>query len=163
MFNRLYSATFVFLSLASLAYPTRGQEIALGLNIGYATFNMQDIRNLQSQLCNSYPVDSKIVESFPGYLNMSGNVYFNNPNIYYGLYFGHTSTGGRISYSDYSGSLSSDQLITMNYVGPMIATKLSRNSKNNVYLGMQLLYYFNNLKFVEVITLNDASVKLIIN
>jgi hypothetical protein len=156
MLKRLHFTTIIFLSLS---FSTIGscQELVVGASIGYSTFSMGDLKELQNELLNQLPFDGKIVESFPGYLNYSINISLARPTLYYGIVLGRTSTGARISYSDYSGSYSLDQLAQMTYLGGTIAKKVNRNQKIDLYIGGQLLYYLNNLSFTEIIKLLPAS------
>jgi Skp family chaperone for outer membrane proteins len=71
MLKRLSCSALLFLSLTGLSFISTAQEIAAGFNLGYATFNMEELKVIQRELSGQYPFDAKVVESFPGYLNFS--------------------------------------------------------------------------------------------
>ena len=155
MFNRLYRTLVVLLSLTTLAVTSYGQKLVVGGNIGYATFGMGRLKEYQQEVRDQYPVRLKDVESFPPYLNYSLNVALSHPGFYYGLMGGHTSTAGRNSYADYSGSSTVDLLVRMNYFGAMIAKKLTKKEHTNIYAGVQSLMYFNKMEVRNTLVLGD--------
>jgi hypothetical protein len=155
MFNGLYCAIVVLLSLTTLPVTSYGQKLVVGGNIGYATFGMGRLKEYQQELKDQYPIRLKDVESFPPYLNYSLNVVLSNSRFYYGLMGGHTSTAGRNSYADYSGSATVDLLVRMNYVGALIATNLTKKENTNIYAGVQSLMYFNKLEVRNTLVLGD--------
>jgi hypothetical protein len=69
MFNGLYCAIVVLLSLTTLPVTSYGQKLVVGGNIGYATFGMGRLKEYQQELKDQYPIRLKDVESFPPYLN----------------------------------------------------------------------------------------------
>ena len=101
------------------------QRVDFALNVGYATFKMTDLKQMQKEQLSYMPVDAKITNSFPGYLNYSIDAVFYDSTYFVGVLLGHTSTGGRINYTDYSGSITYDQLVTMNYNGLVAAKKIA--------------------------------------
>jgi hypothetical protein len=155
MLNRFSVAIIGFLGL--LSGSADGQTPEVGLDVGYATFTMTDLKLFQKELSRQYPVDASVVESFPGHLNFSMNLKFVYQKFYFGVVVGHTSTGGRISYADYSGSLSSDQLIRINYFGPVIAARLGGNETYSVFFGGNVFYYANNVIFREKIQISTET------
>lgn len=156
MLKRLPCSALLFLSITGLSFTSAAQEIAAGINIGYATFNLGDLKEFQQELSAQYPFDAHIVESFPGYLNFSASILFVKPTYYYGVIVGHTSTAGRLSYSDYSGSFTSDQLVGINSIGTSFALNLTKKEKTNIFLGGQTSFNFNNLVFNETIIIGDT-------
>jgi hypothetical protein len=135
------------------------QRIDVALNVGYATFSMSDLKDLQNEQMSYLPLDGKITNSFPGYLNFSVEGVFYDSSYFVGTLIGHTSTGGRINYSDYSGSVTMDQLVKMNYNGLVGALRIASTKAGNIFVGMNLLTYFNRveMKYSEVVLGESAS------
>jgi hypothetical protein len=123
------------------------QRVDIALNFGYATFKMTDLKHIQEEQLSNMPVDAKITNSFPGYLNISVDAVFYDSTYFVGVLLGHTSTGGRINYTDYSGSITYDQLVTMNYNGLVAATKIATTKIGNLFIGTNLMMYFNKGQF----------------
>jgi hypothetical protein len=147
MFKWLHSALVFFLVTSIVS---QAQEVTGNINLGYSTFSLNSFKEFQHELANSYPVGTKVVDAFPGYLNYSAGVQILYSSFYFGILGGHTSTGGRISYADYSGYIKSDQLISANYLGSMIAKKIFERKKLCFYVGADVLNYFNKVVFKEV-------------
>lgn len=88
-------------------------QARISFSTGLAGFNMQEMKKHQSELQAQYPVDVKIMESFPSFLFyelcMSGEV---RDQWRLGGAIGFTSTGGRMHYRDYSGEIECDQFTT---------------------------------------------------
>src|SRR5688572_25709865 len=80
------------------------QRIDVSVSAGYATFRMDDLKAVQEEDLSYMPVEGEITNSFPGYLNFGGEVVFYDSTYFVGVLLGHTSTGGRVHYADYSGS-----------------------------------------------------------
>lgn len=156
MLSRIAVATLVLQSV--IAFSCNGQRVIAGLNVGYATFRMSDLKDFQVQIRGSYGVEMRQVETFPGYMNFSGNLLFGFKKFYVGVLAGHTSTGGRLHYSDYSGSMTSDQLVRMNYIGHVIGAKINRGTLYEIFLGGTLLYYKNTLLLEERLQVGNEDI-----
>lgn len=128
-----------------------------GISVGYSTFAMEQMKEFQRELTRQYPVDMKILDQYPGYLNFNAAILIHDDAFYYGLVVGHTSTGARAYYSDYTGHIASDQIVTMTYTGATVAKSVSSNSIANVFVGGQALVYFSKLKFVEAQKVYDEN------
>lgn len=161
MFPRIFNSLIVLLSVNVLAISAHAQfftgSYSAGISVGYSTFSMAQMKAFQRDLEKQYPVDMKILEQFPGYINYNGSFLIHQGDAYYGLVVGHTSTGGRAYYSDYTGHIALDQIVTMTYAGTTAATKISSNKVFDVLLGGQALMYFNKLKFAEAQKIYDEN------
>lgn len=153
MLSRIAVAFIILQSV--VAFTCDAQRVIAGLNVGYATFRMSDLKDFQVQIRGGYGVEMRQVETFPGYLNFSGNLLFGFNKFYVGVLAGHTSTGGRLHYSDYSGSMTSDQFVRMNYIGHVIGAKINRGTLYEVFLGGTLLYFKNRLLLEERLYVGD--------
>lgn len=123
------------------------QRVDVAVNFGYATFRMNDLKDLQNDQLTYFPVQgAKITNSFPGYMNIGIDAVFYDSTYFVGTMFGHTSTGGRINYTDYSGSITMDQLVKMNYNGLVGALRIASTKAGNIFIGTNLITYFNKVE-----------------
>ena len=90
----------------------------LSFQVGYGTFALADIKSLQESQLLTYPVKAEITSSFPSYwiYGLSGKKFLRN-NFMIGVSGVMGSTGSRIYYEDYSGSVGSDQLLRFTALG----------------------------------------------
>lgn len=147
-------AILVNILLTESSYAQRyGQRVIVTANAGYATTSQRSLKDYQQETLSQMPVEGKITNSFPGYLNYSFDVVFFDSTYYVGFMMGHTSTGGRIQYNDYSGSITADQLVKMNYRGVVIAKRIVPTKYGDIFLGTDLLAYYNKveLKYDEIV------------
>jgi hypothetical protein len=86
-----------------------GQDIAVGAGFGVSTTRMDDMKFLQEHILSTYPLEGKVIASFPPYtmgsINFMKQLY---PTIRLGAGYAFAVTGGRSNYSDYSGSINTD-------------------------------------------------------
>ena len=161
MFTRIVYTVVLLLSLNLLATPANAQfftgTYSAGVSVGYSTFSMRQMKEFQRDLERQYPVDMQILEQFPAYVDYNGAFLIHAGDLRYGLVVGHTSTGARAYYSDYTGHLSSDQIVTMTYVGATVEKSIASAGFADIFLGGQLLGYFNKLKFVEAQKIYDEN------
>lgn len=156
---RYFLQTFVFL-LALAVKPTASiyaqVKLSIGATAGYASFSMKDLKAYQKERLLQFDLPMKVVDEFPPYLNFGANFTVNTKSGLFEAFLGHTSSGGRIHYGDYSGYASEELLAKMTYVGVMAATRLFNIKSADVYLGVQGLHYFNTLKIAHTEVLYDS-------
>ena len=146
MLHRLYTSLVVLLSLIVGIHTVHGQDFVAEVSAGYASFNMVDMKAFQKQEASSAPGNAQIVASFPGYINYGHHFLFSHKKFFAGVGLGHTSTGGKISSRDYSGSYTNEQSVSMTYGDIKCGINIGSVKKVDVYLGMQTALYFNSLK-----------------
>jgi hypothetical protein len=148
MFKRIHS--FAGLALMSglmlFANVQQGyaQEVSpssIFLNVGYSTYQLNQLKAYNAYILNSLPVEGRLVTDFPGYVIYSGEFYFSSEPGFFGLYVGHSSTGSRISYNDYSGRFRFDQLIRTNSLGGEFGLPIVK--EKGLVLNGSLRYLFN--------------------
>lgn len=93
-------------------------QVRISVSTGIAGFAMNDMARHQNELREQFPVDVKVIEAFPlfWYYELAGNTEVTK-RLRLGALVGYTSTGGRMHYNDYSGTITCDQLTTTVYVG----------------------------------------------
>jgi hypothetical protein len=109
----IYILPLVFMS----SLPSLAQKFIAGFE-GYIGINDMTSLKESQQLPENYPIPYKSVQNFPaqpgiriyGLLNL-------NERLGVGLNAGHTKTGSRLTYSDYTGSTYRDVVVSAFYVG----------------------------------------------
>jgi hypothetical protein len=118
----------------------------LGLTGGMATFSMSDLKEYQRERINDGIPDAQIVKSFPVYFTGAVHVTYTDGRKFFDVSVGRTSTGGRISYSDYSGKYSHDMTVIMGYTAVSAGLRVANARKIDVFAAGQVLLYSNILK-----------------
>lgn len=153
----LISAIIALIGVTEASAQRYWQRIDLSVNVGYATFKMDDLKAVQEEDLSYMPVEGKITNSFPGYLNFGIDAVFYDSTYFVGVLLGHTSTGGRVHYADYSGSITMDQLVKMDYNGLVGAYRIASTNAGNIFIGTNLLTYLNKVEFIYSQTLFEQS------
>lgn len=101
--------TLILLALSILMpQAVRGQKNALWLGGGIQASRMDDMKYLQQLVLETYPVEGKIITSFPAYtMGSFGWVHQWYPSLRIGLGYGFSSTGAKSNYTDYTGYITS--------------------------------------------------------
>ncbi|AYB33583.1 hypothetical protein [Chryseolinea soli] len=95
-----------------IIFPGYGfAQLHASFSTGFAGFDMQDMKAHQLELKAQFPIDVKIMESFPAFwfyeLSLTGEV---TDRVSIGGAIGFMSTGGQMDYRDYSGEIKCKQL-----------------------------------------------------
>ena len=111
-------------------------QFVLSATSGYGSFAMSDMKKLQASIINDFPVTGKITASFPSFwfFEASGIVR-SETNLVVGGAVGYTSTGGRVSYSDYSGMLGVDQLLNSYSFSGIFGTVIKSGNPDFIITG----------------------------
>ena len=88
---------------------TLGQSSGLIFAFGRASFRMDDMKYLQEHILSTYPVEGKITSSFPPFTSASVSIFKQlYDHIRLGVAYSFSTTGGKSSYADYSGNISTE-------------------------------------------------------
>jgi len=99
-----------------------GQDIGIKIYLGAASVRMDDMKYLQEHILSTYPVDGKITSSFPPFTSASIIVFKQlYEQIRIGGGYSFSTTGGKSSYTDYSGSLSTEMSATSHRLGAYLS------------------------------------------
>ena len=92
------------------------------VSAGIASFRMDDLKALQKYIMSTYPVQGKITSAFPPYTYTS-IFYFRQlyDQVRVGGGYSFSTTGGKSSYSDYSGRLITEMGATSHRLGAYVA------------------------------------------
>jgi hypothetical protein len=84
----------------------RAQDKALVVSVGLADMRMDDMKYLLETIMETYPVEAKVISSFPPFTSTSvGALMQLYPQIRLGAAYGFATSGTKADYSDYSGYL----------------------------------------------------------
>lgn len=112
----------MFLFLMFLSTGAIAQRMGLSASVGFSSQSMDDMKYLQQYILDTYPVEGKITSSFPPFTNASVNL---TKEWYDYLHFGggysFSTTGGKSSYSDHTGSISTDLSVTSHRLGAFLS------------------------------------------
>jgi hypothetical protein len=91
------------------SFRMQAQDLGIYASIGVATMRMDDMKYLLESIIETYPVEAKVISSFPPYTASSfGFMKRIYPHLKLGAGYGFTTTGAKANYSDYSGSLTTE-------------------------------------------------------
>lgn len=134
------------------------QEHSIRFKIGYGTYNLEDVKSLHNSIRNevsSNGVSAKIVKEFPAYLNFQLQFLIQNKLFGYGFFIDKASTGGRITYSDYSGEISVNSIVSRYGLGVTIQKFINHHGIFDLYVTAQLSYLYSTLDIEEYIKIYE--------
>lgn len=105
------------------------------ISVGAASHRMGDVKYIQEYILNSYPVEGKITSSFPPFTSFHATFFKQIYNhIRVGGGYGYSSTGGKSSYADYSGSLSTEINLSSHRLGAYLSYSILQGDRLNLFL-----------------------------
>ena len=108
-------------TLGSGTLLVRAQGYGMFLSGGVATMNMDDMNYLLGSMMESYPVEARVISSFPPYSNISvGFLKRQYPHLKLGAGYGFTTSGAKANYTDYSGYLTTEITGVSHQLGALI-------------------------------------------
>jgi len=86
-------------------------QLRVTVSAGYGMYNMNDLVELQEYRAKTFPVKGETTSLYPAYFNFEGSLVYESKRPFFaGAIIGYGSSGARTCYSDYSGSMSLDQV-----------------------------------------------------
>lgn len=137
------SLTFLLVVIGTVA----AAQVIISLNSGIGTYKMSDLKAYQLDLRKNYPVNVQVTSSFPAFwtYDLSADFLFDD-DVSFGLNLSRGSTGGRIDFTDYSGSMGNDQLLSYFALGGSLGTVAPLSSKRvKVQLLLKPMFTMTNL------------------
>jgi hypothetical protein len=135
----------LFLSVALICTaPAQNFEIEAGF--GIAATKMDDMKSLQEYMLGTYPVEGKIIASFPAYA--TGSIGFRKEVFHMvkiGVGYAYTTTGGRSNYTDPSGSISTDIIASSHRVGAYVIYTVLSDQKYDLSLFGRADFNYSNV------------------
>ncbi len=131
---------FSFLVLLFLTQTVYAQK--LFVEFGHGGFGMAEMKSFQQEIQNQLEFDARIIENFPAYYTVKGSLLFVDfEDVTIGFTGGTMSTGGRVSYGDFSGSYRADSELSATYFG-LIGEHIFLK-RNNLELTVNASPYIN--------------------
>ncbi len=104
------------------AQNTLGQSGGMKFSIGGASYRMDDMKYLQEYILSTYPVEGKITSSFPPFTSSSVTIFKQlYEQIRIGGGYSYSTTGGKSSYADYSGNISTEITASSHRLGAYLS------------------------------------------
>jgi hypothetical protein len=111
-------AAGLFLGMLVTTPALQGQRRGFEAGGGLHQPRMDDLTYLLEYIHEAYPVEAKILASFPPYTSASAGLRFTPyPSLEVGGGYSFSTSGARINYTDYSGSLSTDMSAASHRLG----------------------------------------------
>ncbi len=108
----------LMLMLTLMSQKASGQNNAIWIGAGIQTSKMDDMIYLQGLILDSYPVEGKIISSFPAYtMGSFGFVHQLYPSVRIGGGYGYSASGAKSDYSDYTGYITTMMLASSHRAG----------------------------------------------
>jgi len=151
---------FTFLACLSLLFVISHnifcQEIRFLGGIGYGSYSMKELKDFQKSISYRSIVSLNVVQSFPPYYNwFFGGEYVLQQHVF-GIKVNGQTTGGRSTYTDYSGRVDLDMVVSEIAFGPTYKFHLLKDSEyHNLSAGCDAYLGFSQLELQEATTVND--------
>lgn len=134
---------FLLTSINIISYSQNG-EIFMELN--YNTFSHSSLKSFQQEFIEDIPeIPMEVNDNFPS--NIGFTLGYKLTSINTSLFFSYNSTGGKISYSDYSGVIRITEPLNVYTFGGEYQIKLSKSKTNSPFsLGLRGLTMLSNFE-----------------
>lgn len=155
--NKIIRYTLVGFSFWS-CLTSQAQKVDLFGGVGYSSYSHQELKDYQQYLMRNSVVNATITDEFPAYHTYLFGVNVRLSKWMMGVEVGHGSTGGRVYYQDYSGSLIFDQMVKYNYAGFSPAFYIYNKNSLCVTGGIKLLLVWHQLGIRNSVTIGSQTV-----
>ena len=140
--------TVYLILLCCSSLPIFGQSVKAEFSMTQNSYSMSDLKAYQNHVRiyqNSY---MKIVDNFPDYFGYSVTVMKSiRPGLYAGFVYGRLSTGGKMAYSDYSGSAAEYLNLTSNAFGLAVSYDVFKISWFKLQLSLHAVKKWSKLSW----------------
>lgn len=150
---------YVIILVVFLSSATYSQEIKIGFKTGLGVYNMEDLKDLTSEIYSSLPFEAKVVSNYPSFIYYKPGLYRSLNKFNLGVQVSFNSTGSRISSKDYSGEYKFDTKI--NGIAPSVYvdyTLYSFSEKFMIQLTFEGGIIFSEISFAEDLFINDQQI-----
>jgi len=141
-----------------LTQITVAQSIKIGLNTGYGTYLMKDLKEFQSDAAEYYKeFHVEEVQQFPGYINYSASLEysFGTKNLI-GLNAAYVTTGGRNHVADYTGEYYLNMPVYAYSMGMQYQRVVKTINKFDLYAQLKGGMSFSTLEIDESFTIHQV-------
>ncbi len=136
------------------------QTGSIFIETNYNTFTHSSLKSFQEEFINDIPeVPIQVNDNFPAHFGFTVGYTINA--ISSSLFFNYNTTGGKISYSDFSGTIRTTQLLKGYTVGGSYLLKIIKDSEK-LHLGLKAFSTFSSLEVSNygqlLDTVNEATI-----
>jgi hypothetical protein len=119
--KKLWIIVVMLCTLGMGSLKVQAQDYGVFLWGGVATMRMDDMKYLMQSIVDSYPVEARIISSFPAYTSVStGFLKRMYPHLKLGAGYGFTTSGAKANYTDFSGSLTTEITAVSHRLGAIV-------------------------------------------
>jgi len=150
-----------YLSLLSLVFPIMSPaQVSLGIAGGLATYQMNDLKTINTQQAKSLPFETVEVDNFDHgwYLHASLTTKISEEFLL-GLVYRYHSTGSRIGQRDYSGFYTFDQIVSAHFLGIEPEVMLVKHKFLEISLSLVTGLNFSSWELKQVLSLKGREEK----
>lgn len=147
----------VVFMIASLPMCAQHWIASAGLN--YGSYSMKSLKKVQQSLLSSN-IPLEVVESFPSTAGFEINLLRTFDNMSFGAGFSHMSTGGRVSYADYSGSILHDIIANNVMISIQAEYAFVQNEGWELFFAMRNGIAMSAMKYRTELTLGSETEEL---
>ena len=156
----LFAIVAVVLCEFALAEAGFAQTYGARFRMSYNSYQMSALRELENDIINSLHaggVRTRKFHSFPGYIGYQVHLmrHVDSSRTALGLLFDYASTGSRIHYSDYSGEILIDQVLSRIGFGLILEVLPITLKSFNIITSLQLIAANSELTIDESIRVFD--------
>lgn len=125
MKEKLLTIAFAVLLLPCAALA----QISISFSGGYGSWSMKTMKEWQENYRNSFPVEARTLADYPEHFFFEAAITQQREEWVRGLAITTGTTGGRVYYSDYSGTISLDQDLAYYALSGIIGKALNANTE----------------------------------
>lgn len=145
---------FLVISFSSL----HGQPLSLYGEVTYSSFNMERLKDFQSEQVKNSGLPLVKQESFPNYWGYGAKFSWDfDSKSTVGICYSYTSTGSRFDYKDYSGKARLDYLIKSSSIGGFYQSILYEKKSGRIFCNIRALAIFSKLDIASSIQIGTET------
>jgi hypothetical protein len=138
---------------ASVGAPA--QEFSLSYRLGWGSFAMRDLGNLQIQRQRDLVVDAALLDKYPAHFTHQLQGIWMQESLWMGASYLRMTTGSRISYHDYSGEIRFDSKVAAHGLGLLVGHPLVNTPRYHLLLGGQLIMTHSSLALTDFVRIGN--------
>lgn len=139
--------------------PSVAQHWIGSAGLNYGSYSMKSLKSLQQSLIPSN-IPLEIVESFPSRAGFEFNLLRTFDKLSLGTGFSKASTGGRVSYADYSGSIMHDIIANQMMVSIQVEYALLQKDQWQLFFAMRNGIGVSTMTYRTTLTLGTQTDEL---
>ncbi len=136
--------------------PSAAQHWIGSAGLNYGSYSMKSLKDVQQSLFPSN-IPLQIVESFPSRAGFEFNILRTFGRFSLGTGLSKASTGGRVSYADYSGSINHDIIANNLMVSIQVEFSLTQKEGWELFLAMRNGVAVSTMTYKTTLTLGEET------